>query len=270
MKTRLLAVLALFVSIILLTLLMPIETLTRFFEANVSTCSPALLDNMNDYNTALWHKADGWWNGLPFWNGWRADHVEFSSGIMSLRLDDQPCPSGCSGQPYASGEYRTNNFYRFGRVEGRFKAAKGDGVVSSLFIYTGSSDGNPHDEIDIEILGKDTTKMQVNYFTNGVGGHETLIDLGFDASFDFHTYAFEWSPTTIKWYVDGNLVHTEDGSSGPLPTTPGRIMMNLWPGTGVDDWLGPFTYTTPIYAYYDWIKYAPLECVYLPLIFKSP
>jgi endo-1,3-1,4-beta-glycanase ExoK len=265
MNSRLFTIIAPFVGIILLTLFTPTESLTRISQANPLTCLPSFFDDMDSYNTTLWHKADGWWNGLPFWNGWRADHVEFSGSIMSLRLDDQPCPAGCSGQPYASGEYRTNDFYGYGRIEGRFKAAKSEGIVTSLFTYTGPSDGNPHDEIDIEILGKDTTKMQVNYFTNGMGGHETFIDLGFDASLDFHIYAFEWSPTAINWYVDNTLVHTETIS---IPTTPGRIMMSLWLGTGVDDWLGPFTYTTPIYAYYDWIKYTPPRCVYLPLIVK--
>jgi beta-glucanase (GH16 family) len=32
-------------------------------------------------------------------------------------------------------------------------------------------------------------------------------------------------------------------------------MMNLWPGTGVDSWLGPFTYTGPITAQYDSVQY---------------
>lgn len=43
-------------------------------------------------------------------------------------------------------------------------------------------------EIDIEVLGKDTTKVQFNYYTNGVGNHEYMYDLGFDASEGFHTY----------------------------------------------------------------------------------
>ena len=33
------------------------------------------------------------------------------------------------------------------------KAIKNDGVVSSLFTYTGPSEDNPWDEIDVEILG---------------------------------------------------------------------------------------------------------------------
>jgi beta-glucanase (GH16 family) len=213
-------------------------------------------DTLDSHNTSLFEMADGWTNGSPFNCGWRADHVTFSGGIMTLRLDNVGCPGGCSGKPYASGEYRTAANYGYGRIEARFKAAKAAGTVAaSLFTYTGPSAGDPWDEIDIEILGKDTTKMQTNYFTDGVGGHESIIDLGFDASTAFHTYAFEWTPSAIRWYVDGNLVLTENGSRGPLPTHPGKIMVNMWPGTGVQGWLGRFSYSGPLYAQYDYIQY---------------
>jgi beta-glucanase (GH16 family) len=98
----------------------------------------------------------------------------------------------------------------------------------------------------MEVLGKDTTKIQLNYFTNGVGGHETTKDLGFDASMDYHLYAFEWEPNAIRWYVDDMVdpFHTETGMRGPLPTRPGKIMMNMWKGDqSVLGWLGPFTYS---------------------------
>lgn len=268
MKTALVLTLSFVAGIILLPLIWlaapPPQSAASPFLQPAVTC-PAFLDDLDSYDTARWHKADGWANGDPFANGWRADHILFSGGMMNLRLDDQPCPADCSGEEYASGEYRTNDFYGYGRVEGRFKAAKSSGIVTSLFTYTGPSDGNPHDEIDIEILGKDTTKMQVNYYTNGGGGHEEMIDLGFDAATDFHTYAFEWSTDAITWYVDGTAVHT---ATGDIPSTPGRIMVNLWPGTGVDAWLGPFTYTTPLTATYDWVKFTPY-CVYLPIILKG-
>jgi beta-glucanase (GH16 family) len=209
-----------------------------------------------DGQASLFQKSGGWANGAPFNNGWRADHITFAGGVMTLTLDTATCPSGCSNRPYASGEYRTTAHYGYGLVEGRFKAAKGSGIVAaSLFTYTGPSEGDPWDEIDIEILGKNTTQMQTNYFTNGVGGHETLIDLGFDASAGFHAYAFEWSSTAIRWYVDGVLVHTENGSRGALPTHPGQIIVNLWPGISVDRWLGTFSYDGPLSAQYDRIQF---------------
>jgi hypothetical protein len=133
------------------------------------------------------------------------------------------------------------------------KAAKGSGIVSSFFTYTGS----PWDEIDVEILGKNTNQAQLNYFVNGTGGHERLVDLGFDASAEYHTYAFDWQPNGIKWYVDGVLKHSVTGSTSTLPSHPMQIMMNLWNGIGVDGWLGPFNYSGPLYASYDYVTYTP-------------
>jgi endo-1,3-1,4-beta-glycanase ExoK len=218
---------------------------------------PSFVDNFNGFDTGRGYKADGYSNGSMFNTGWRADHVWVSGGMMGLNLDNQSCPGGCSGKPYAAGEYRTTDLYSYGRFETRMKAVKNPGVVTSFFTYTGPSDGQPWDEIDIEILGKNTTQMQVNYFTNGVGGHETVINLGFDASSGYHDYAFEWwNGGTINWFVDGRLVHQENGSRGPLPTRPQRIMMNLWPGIGVDSWLGRFTYPgRTLTATYDWARY---------------
>jgi beta-glucanase (GH16 family) len=237
-----------------------------------SAGAPAFFDNLDDFATDLWHKADGWHNPFPpFWNGWRADHILFTNGLLRLRLDDQPCPTGCSGLPFASGEYRTNQRYGYGRIEGRLRAAKGSGLVTALFMYTGPFDGNPQDDINIEILGRDTYTMQVSYTAGGVGGHETPVELGFDAAEAMHTYAFEWTPKAIQWFVDGRLVHTEDSSRGPLPTTPGRIMLNLWACYGIDAWCGPFTYPgQPLYADYDWIRYIPVTThSYLPFVAYS-
>ena len=213
-------------------------------------------DNLDRDNTARWHRADGWSNGSMFNVGWRADHVWHNGGVMGLNLDTATCPGGCSGKPYASGEYRSNDLYSYGRFETRMMAVKRSGTVTSFFTYTGPSDGQPWDEIDVEILGKNTSQMQTNYFTNGVGGHEKVINLGFDASAGYHTYAIEWWNGGINWIVDGRLVHHENGSRGPLPSRPQRIMANLWPGIGVDSWLGPFSYPgSTLTARYDSINY---------------
>ncbi|MGC4431785.1 family 16 glycosylhydrolase, partial [Streptococcus suis] len=79
-------------------------------------------------------------------------------------------------------------------------------------------------------------------------------NLGFDASEEFHTYAFDWKKDSITWFVDGVAVHT---ATTDIPTTPGKIMMNAWPGIGVDEWLKPFDGNVPLVASYDWMKYTP-------------
>lgn len=189
-----------------------------------------------------WTTSDGWANGAPFNVGWKAQNVDLTNGILSLTLNNTPS----SGYPYSSGEYRSTAFYKYGRYEASMKAAKGAGLMTGFFSYTGSSDGNPHDEIDIEIAGDEPSTLRTNYWVSGVS-HETFIALDFDASLDFHTYAFEWLPNSIEWFVDGKSVRFQQG--GTLPTTPQRIMANLWAGdSSTIPWLGAFSYIKPIAA----------------------
>lgn len=197
-----------------------------------------------------WHIASGWSNGAPFDCIWSENCVKFENGVMKLIIDKI-----VEGQ-YRGGEYRTNEMFGYGLYEVEMKAIKNKGVVSSFFTYTGPSDNNPWDEIDIEFLGKDTTKVQFNYYTDGVGGHEYMHQLGFDASEDFHRYAFKWEKDKITWYVDGEEVYS---ATENLPSTPGKIMMNAWNGIGVDGWLGKFDGNVPLTAEYKSVKFTPIE-----------
>ncbi|MGO5078893.1 beta-glucanase [Lactobacillus amylovorus] len=201
------------------------------------------------------HPSDGYSNGNMFNSTWRASQVNFKDGKMQLSINKDEENTKI---PYISGEYRSNQNYHYGLYEVSMKPIKNDGVVSSFFTYTGPSEHNPWDEIDIEFLGKDTTGVQFNYFTNGVGHHEYFYKLGFDASKAFHTYAFEWLPDSITWFVDGKKVHT---ATENIPQTPGKVMMNVWPGIGVDSWLKPFDGTVPLKAEYDWVKLTQYKIV---------
>ncbi len=199
--------------------------------------------------------SDGWTNGSVFNVTWRAANVTFTDARMQLRIDRDASEDG--QPPYSGGEIQSTGFFGYGRYETSMKAIKNDGVVSSFFTYTGPSDENPWDEIDFEVLGKDTTKVQLNYFTNGRGNHEVLVDLGFDASEGFHRYAFEWRPGRIDWYVDGELVNT---ATKDIPTTPQKIMANAWCGVGVDAWLKPFQDEgLPLTAEYEWFSFTGME-----------
>ncbi|MCQ2417896.1 MAG: family 16 glycosylhydrolase [Oscillospiraceae bacterium] len=218
--------------------------------------SATMVSDFRTGNAGDFFASDGWTNGKPFDCFWYKQNAQIvSTGNLELRVDRKW--NAGDGNPdwnpgYSGGEFRTNDFYSFGYYETSMQAIKNDGVVSSFFTYTGPSDNNPWDEIDIEILGKDTTKVQLNYYTNGVGNHEKMIDLGFDASEGYHTYGFDWQRDKITWYVDGKAVYTAYQN---IPTTPGKIMMNAWPGKTVDDWLKAFNGKTPLTARYQWVTY---------------
>jgi hypothetical protein len=193
---------------------------------------------------------------------WLSDHIDWGGGIMRLRLDN--IPQHPTGQPqYNSAEYRTKSTYGYGTYEVCLKAAKGPGLMTSFFTYTGQSETPPtqHNEIDIEFRGQDTAKLWTNFYCDDTdSGHESTVTLGFDAADDFHRYKFVWTPSEVKWYVDGEEVPTPNSGSNPCtsPTVPGRIMVNLWSGnSNSSGWLGTFSSPLPVYAEYDWIRYKP-------------
>lgn len=222
-------------------------------------------------DSSLWETAN-WTNGNMFYCGWKSDHISYNednSGFMKITLDNTPFKQGSKSLPYTSGEFRSVNTYGFGKYEVKMKPCKYEGVNSSFFLYTRNDYTNTEwNEIDIEFLGKDTTKVQFNFYVDNNGeGHEYLYDLGFDASEDFHTYGFVYKKNGIQWYIDGKMVYSIKGcnnanhhhSLNSLPSSKMQIMANFWPGINVDEWMGKFTYSRPLYAEYDFITYKTEE-----------
>lgn len=212
-----------------------------------------IFDDFNDTNQTLWLKAD-WANGDPFYNAWCPEQIDINNSILTLTLEQKDCHS----YTHASGEYRTVNTYKYGKYTARFQASDVNGTISSLFVYTGPAEGTEWDEIDIEILGKDATKVQFNYWRNG-HEHPATFDLGFDASLAMHTYAFVWHPDYIEWYVDDLLMYTvtenNNSDSDSLPVNAAKIIINLWAATGIDSWSGAYTDNTTVQTLYDYVKY---------------
>ena len=55
------------------------------------------------------------------------------------------------------------------------------------------------------------------------------MELGFDASVEFHTYGIDWRPGCISWLVDGVVVHWRASwDPTPIPHLPMRIHANVW------------------------------------------
>lgn len=209
------------------------------------------INDMDAPNTH-WESAD-WENGGVFNCVWRPGNISFKDSIMSIELKKEENKD----YVYISGEYRSKKEYGFGHYEARMKAASGNGLVTSFFVYRGTHGSNDHHEIDIEILGKNPRQMQLNYFVEGKEGKKAVIDLQFDTSKDFHTYGFDWTDKSIEWFVDGKSVYKVEERA---PYLPGKIMMNLWPGTQeVSEWLGGTYNGEGTTAEYDWVKYEKAE-----------
>jgi GR25 family glycosyltransferase involved in LPS biosynthesis len=140
-----------------------------------------------------------------------------------------------SVREYTSASVCTRGAYLYGRFAAELRPPATNGLITGIFLHRNS----PRQEIDIEILGRDPRKMLVNVYYNpgsdgarieyGYRGTPVLVDLGFDASQGFHRYEIDWSPSSIRWFVDGKLVHKRaNWSPTPVPHLPLQFNVNLW------------------------------------------
>ncbi|MEK6746104.1 MAG: family 16 glycosylhydrolase [Pseudomonadota bacterium] len=233
------------------------ERIILFFAVFIF-CNSAHAEDMQFFygnkkiDTRNWYVSNGWSNGDYQSCEWREDALSANDKNLRITISDE------SGKirPIACGEIRTKQLYSYGKYEARIKAAKGIGVNTAFFTYAGYPSKTVHDEIDFEFLGKEPTKVQVNYWVDGKQNPK-ILDLGFDSSADFHDYSFVWSPSKIKWFIDGKLVHeTKDGDD--MPSHPQNLFFSLWTSSKVmKDWMGEFTYEAPIDAQFSAVKYTP-------------
>lgn len=138
-------------------------------------------------------------------------------------------------RPYRSGAFASAQSFGYGRFEAEIKAAAGSGVVTGFFLHRSM----PRQEIDVEFAGNYPRILLVNVYFNpgdkgaamayGYRGAPSRIDLGFDATEDFHHYAIDWRPGLITWSVDGKVVHERVGwDPTPIPHLPMTLFGNLW------------------------------------------
>lgn len=188
------------------------------------------------------------------------DNISFDDGIMTMKIDKNT--NHHYDYEYSGAEYRSLNTFHYGYYSVSMKPISNPGVVSSFFTYTGPHQGTIWDEIDIEFLGKDTTKVQFTVYADSKKGPAYLYDLGFDAAEDFHDYGFLWEEHSVTWYVDGEAVYKITDEEYAIPSTPSYLMMNVWNGADyLKSWIDIYDGTIPLEAKYDYFDYVPYDNV---------
>lgn len=136
---------------------------------------------------------------------------------------------------YSSAAIVTKEKYLYGKFKVELRPSNVSGLITGIFLHRNS----PHQEIDIEFLGKDTTKMLINVFFNpgiegskleyGYRGTPVIVELGFDASEKYHMYEIHWEKDRIRWIVDGVVVYERIMYlPTPIPYLPMEFNINLW------------------------------------------
>jgi beta-glucanase (GH16 family) len=152
---------------------------------------------------------------------------------------------------YTSARLLTKNKFTqvYGRFEARIKIPYGQGIWPAFWML-GDNIDSAHwpncGEIDImENIGKEPSIVHGTFHGpgysggNGVSAAYTLPGAR-KFSDDFHTFAVEWEPNVMRFYVDGLLYKTRTPGDLPSGTTwvfdhPFFIILNVavgggWPG----------------------------------------
>jgi len=125
------------------------------------------------------------------------------------------------GSTYTSTRMLSKDKYVFtyGKVEVRAKLPAGVGTWPAIWMLGSDVNTVPWPgcgEIDImEHLGRDLNKIYgtLHYPGHSGGNADGGTRLITNATTEFHIYSLEWSASTIKILVDGQVVHTVANSS---------------------------------------------------------
>src|SRR5688572_27148092 len=160
-----------------------------------------------------------------------------------------------------SAEFYTSTSYRYGRVEARLRFAAGDGVVSSFFLWKVGSEvsGTFWNELDIEKVGADCHISTNALYGNPGANHSRSHPPNADFCGAYHTYAYEWTPESIVWFIDGVELRRETGETARAfadnASTGMQIRLNVWPGDA--SFGGNFNPSIlPVHQYVDWVQFS--------------
>lgn len=190
----------------------------------------------------------GWGNQELQYYTDRLENARVEDGVLVIEAREE----SFGGNDYTSARLVTRGLaaWQYGRIEARMKMPVGQGIWPAFWMmptdspYGGWPAGG---EIDImEYLGHEPNRVHGTIHSGGgelghrfTGDHYTLESGTFADG--FHTFALEWEPNEMRWYVDGDHYLTQVSWSsvgGPYPAPfdhPFHILMNVavggeWPG----------------------------------------
>ncbi|MCW4468528.1 glycoside hydrolase family 16 protein [Flavobacterium sp. MFBS3-15] len=202
----------------------------------ILTTQPPYPDDEPEYNTLIWEDqfnytgapdASKWTMEIGNNNGWgnneaqyyRAENANVSGGTLKITAKKETF----NGFQYTSSRMKTQDKFEFtyGRVVMKAKLPAGGGTWPALWMlganYDQPGQGWPAcGEIDMmEHVGnqQDVIHGTLHYPGNSAGNANTSSTNVPGVSTDFHIYSITWSPSFIRFFVDGNEFKTFPNSA---------------------------------------------------------
>jgi len=220
----------------------------------------AFEDNFDRFDASQWQLMTHSWDGNLA--QFSTSNTSFENGIASLKLTRAESDTV---KPFRGVEMRSRATITYGKMETRARFAKGPGVVSAAVLIYTPWPADDWNELDIEYLsGPDKVQFNAMVYTGpptvkpvttavSPTQYPMQVALDFDATADFHVYAVEWTPTNVRFLVDGIAKHEWHYliSSMKLPQ---NILLTIWASSAVG-WAGAIGEdSAPTQADFDWIR----------------
>ncbi|MGH9736433.1 MAG: glycoside hydrolase family 16 protein [Candidatus Acidiferrales bacterium] len=169
---------------------------------------------------------NGWGNReLEYYTG-RRQNVRQENGNLVIQAMQQPF-TGTDGvhRHYTSARISTDGHFtqKYGRFEARIKLPTGQGIWPAFWILGDncqSVDWPTCGEIDImENIGSEPAVNHGSMHGPGYSGNQALTGTYALANGRFtdafHTFAIEWEPSEVRFYVDGHFYETRTPKDMP-------------------------------------------------------
>lgn len=159
---------------------------------------------------------NGWGNNELQYYTEKGHNIEINDGILAIEARKEAYEQ----MDYTSAKLVTlgKQDWLYGKFEIHAKVPETQSIWPAIWMMpTNAEYGNwPRSgEIDLmELLGHQPDTVYGNahygnsYLDRGSSLQPITLEDGANFSDDFHTYAIEWKPDTLKWYLDGKHYHT--------------------------------------------------------------
>lgn len=122
---------------------------------------------------------------------------------------------------WSSGYIYSKQKFGYGYFECKMRYAKAKGTNNAFWLTSDMyswKDSNRLDEIDInEGHSLNVLTMTLHQWLNNYDINKdttkSIHTYNEDLSLDYHTYGFNYTPTVLEWYLDGNLIKTFDNTN---------------------------------------------------------
>lgn len=194
----------------------------------------------NNWSFEVGTGSGGWGNNELEYYTSRSENARIENGNLVIEARKE----SYGGMNYTSARLKTQGkkSFQYGRIEARIKMPKGQGLWPAFWTL-GSDIGTvgwpKSGEIDImeHVNNDNNTNGYIHWDANGqadYGGPSGYVDVT-----QYHVYSIEWTPSAIKWFIDGTQFWEANIANNINSTEefhkPHFILLNMavggnWPG----------------------------------------